>query len=210
MGLFQKKIVPIVTPQYSLGHQEIVLVVGLGNPGDEYTHTRHNAGFMMLDQFALNDQFSPWIEKKDLKSILCAKIIGGKKVILCKPTTYMNHSGEAVQLVQNFYKINDGATAIVYDELDLTLGTIRTARGGSSAGHNGIKSLIAHTQNESWRIRVGIGPKLPDQMDTADFVLQNFSVSEQKTIALIQAEVSVFIHEFLASPHDVTAHTRHI
>jgi len=84
MGLFQKKILPIVTPKYQLGHQETLLIVGLGNIGKQYEKTRHNAGFICVDDFTKREEFNPWIEKSDLKSTLCAKIIDGKKVILCR------------------------------------------------------------------------------------------------------------------------------
>jgi PTH1 family peptidyl-tRNA hydrolase len=198
MGLFQKKILPVTVPQYTLGHQETRLIVGLGNIGKEYERTRHNVGFLSVDDFAVREEFNPWIDKKDLKAILCAKIIDGKKVILCKPTTMMNLSGEAIQAVQNFYKIGDEGTCIVYDELDLEFGTIRTGQGGSSAGHNGIKSLMTHTENKGWRIRVGIGPKSPEQMDTADFVLQKFSKVQLETLPKIKKEVINLLNDWLS------------
>ncbi len=208
MGLFQKKTTPITTKLYTLGSQETILIVGLGNIGTEYTGTRHNFGFMVIDEYALHEEFNGWIEKKDLKSILCAKIIDGKKVILCKPTTYMNLSGEAIQLVQNFYKISDKNTVIVYDELDLDLGTLRTGRGGQSAGHNGIKSLIKHTHNEFWRIRLGIGPKKPAEIDSADFVLQKFSKTEASKLPAIATEAENLLSDYLASSGDPDTETR--
>ena len=198
MGLFQKKILPIASPKYTLGHQDIKLIVGLGNVGKDYETTRHNGGFLVLDEYANTEEFNPWIEKKDLKSILCAKIIDGKKVILCKPTTMMNLSGEAVQLVQNFYKISDADICVIYDELDLSLGTIRTGQGGSTAGHNGIKSLKQHSEDKFWRIRVGVGPKSPKEMDTADFVLQKFSKFQQEKLPAIKKEVINLLSDWLA------------
>lgn len=198
MGLFQKKIVPIVTPKYQLGHQDTVLVVGLGNTGKEYEKTRHNAGFLCVDEFAMQEEFNPWVEKSDLKSLLCAKIVDGKKVILCKPTTMMNLSGDAVQAVQKFYKISSKHTCVIYDELDIELGTVRTQDTGGSAGHNGIKSLLDHIEGTFWRIRVGIGPKMPEQMDTADFVLQNFSKDQLKTLIPVKKEALALLNEWLA------------
>lgn len=198
MGLFQKKIVPITVPKYTLGHQEVVLVVGLGNIGKQYDNTRHNTGFMVLDEFAKSEGFNPWVDKTSLKSILCAKIIDGKKVILCKPSTYMNDSGQAIALVQNFYKIADSHTCVIYDELALDFGTLRTARGGSDAGHNGIKSLTSHTENNFWRIRIGIGPKSPAQIDTADFVLQAFSKEQVSKLPSIKKEAMSLVHEWLS------------
>lgn len=198
MALFQKKILPISTPRYTLGTSETFLVIGLGNIGDEYIGSRHNAGFHCVDDFALREGFSAWVEKKDLKSYLCAKMINGKKIILCKPTTYMNNSGEAIALTQKYYKIPDEHTCIVYDEIDLSLGTIRTGSGGSSAGHNGIKSLIKHTANSSWRIRIGIGPKNPPQIDTADFVLGLFKADEMDLLKLISQETSSIVMDWLS------------
>lgn len=198
MALFQKKILPVTVPQYSIGNQETKLIIGLGNIGKEYLTNRHNMGFLCIDDFASHEEFNPWVDKKDLKAILCAKIMDGKKVILCKPTTMMNLSGEAIQAVQNFYKIDDGSTCIVYDELDLEFGSIRTGQGGSSAGHNGIKSLISHTENKAWRIRVGIGPKIPEQMDTADFVLQNFSKEQLEKLPKIKKEALNLLSDWLA------------
>ena len=199
MGLFQKKLLPIVSPQYQLGHQDTLLVVGLGNIGKEYDTTRHNIGFALVEQFAKNEEFNPWVEKKDLKSILCAKIVNGKKVILCKPATMMNLSGEAVQAVQRFYKIAPSNTCVIYDELDLDMGTIRTQTKGTSAGHNGINSILEHIENAFWRIRIGIGPKNPAQMDTANFVLQNFSKDQQTQLTAIKNETINLLGEWLSN-----------
>jgi peptidyl-tRNA hydrolase, PTH1 family len=199
MGLFQKKVLPIVTPMYSLGHQEVRLIVGLGNIGKEFVGTRHNVGFEVVDYIAQAQEFGGWVEKKDLKAALCAKLIDGQKVILCKPTTMMNLSGEAVQKVQNFYKISDTNTCVVYDEIDLDFGTIRTGVGGQSAGHNGVKSLISHTENAFWRIRFGIGPKAHAQMDSADHVLHSFSADQNKILPKILTETSVLLNEWLTS-----------
>ena len=198
MGLFQKKILPIASPVYSLGHQETLLIVGLGNIGSGYESTRHNMGFTCVDTFAAREEFNPWVEKKDLKSILCAKLINGKKIIVCKPTTFMNASGEALQLVTSFYKIDPLKVCVVYDELDLNFGTLKTVRGGSDAGHNGIKSLKKHMKDDFWRIRIGIGPKKPQQMDTADFVLQKFSEYEEVHIPVITQEATNLIHDWLS------------
>jgi len=110
----------------------------------------------------------------------------------------MNLSGEAVRLVQNFYKISANDTAVVYDELDLDISTLRTGEGGTSAGHNGIKSLARHTENAFWRIRIGIGPKEPKEMDTADFVLQKLSKTQQELLPSIKKEVTSLLNDWLA------------
>lgn len=191
-----------------MGHQETLLIVGLGNVGKDYENTRHNFGFECIDTFAKTEEFNPWVEKKDLKSLLCAKIIDGKKVILCKPTTYMNLSGEAMRAVQHFYKISSSSTCVLYDELDLDFGTIRTQSKGTSAGHNGINSLLEHTDNSFWRIRLGIGPKNPPQIDTADFVLQKFSKDQIEKLPAIQKEVASLLEEWISG--NATPDTRKI
>lgn len=126
--------------------------------------------------------------------------VGQTRVILIKPTTFMNESGRAVQKVQQFYKIPNADTLVVFDELDVEFGTIRTRIGGGSAGHNGIKSLIQHLGEDFGRIRVGIGPKKPAQIDSADFVLQDFSKKEQELVPKILREVSTIIDEVTAGP----------
>lgn len=208
MGLFQKKVLPIVAPKYSLGHQDTVLIVGLGNIGTRYDNTRHNTGFSVLDLFTTQESFNPWVEKKELQSYLCAKVIDGKRVILCKPTTMMNLSGTAVQKVSAFYKVPHNSICVIYDELDLTLGTLRTGAGGQSAGHNGIGSLLEHLNNSFWRIRVGIGPKQPSQIDTADFVLQKYSKSEQGKLHDAKKEAVSLLNEWLSG--QASAETRKV
>ena len=208
MGLFQKKETPVIKQSYTIGNQDTALIVGLGNFGDDYAGTRHNFGFMCIDDFALKNDFAPWVEKKDLRAWLCAKVMNGKKVILCKPTTYMNLSGEAVLLVKNFYKLKNPSIAVVYDELDLPFGTIRTAVGGSSAGHNGVKSLVKHTEDAFWRLRVGVGPKTPEAMETSAYVLQKFSKGEQGKLPVMYTEVGSMLHDYLASSGIPTPETR--
>ena len=208
MALFQKKTVPMSIPMYTLGHQETKLIVGLGNIGKKYDGSRHNFGFAVIDTFATDQAFNVWIEKKDLQAIMCAKIIDGKKVILAKPTTFMNESGRAVRAIMNFYKLRPEDICIVYDELALPLGTLRTARSGSDAGNNGIKSVKTHIPDDFWRIRLGIGPKLPEQMDTADFVLQKFSNPQAAKAAPVRIEAINLLHEWLAG--ETQAQTRKI
>jgi peptidyl-tRNA hydrolase, PTH1 family len=198
MGLFQKKEVPIVAPMYSLGHQDVRLVVGLGNTGKQYDGTRHNIGFAAVEHVAKTMEFGGWVEKKDLSAILCARLVDGQKVILAKPTTMMNLSGEAIAKIQRFYKISDENTCVTYDEIDLDLGVLRVGAGGQSAGHNGIKSAIAHTANKFWRIRIGVGPKAHSTQDSADHVLGNFSALQITALPKILNEASALLSEWLA------------
>lgn len=200
MALFQKK--PILgtnAPLYTLGLQKTVLIVGLGNVGKQYDRTRHNIGFEVLNELAEKQGIDSWTDKKDLKCALTVGNIGDTRVILCKPTTMMNLSGAAVQATVHFYKVDPGAIVVVHDELDINFGQIRTRNGGSAAGHNGIKSLIEHLGANFGRVRIGIGPKRPEQIDSADFVLAKFSDQEQKQLKNLLQESSAILTEFIHS-----------
>lgn len=202
MGLFDKKKTNYYDSQpfYTIGNSSTILVVGLGNPGKKYAANRHNLGFMALDKYHSTHDFSNWTEKKDLKCLFAEGQVGNTKVFLIKPTTFMNNSGDSVQSVQKFYRIYNADTVVVHDELDVDFGTIRTRTGGGSAGHNGIKSLTAMLGEDYTRIRVGIGPKIHEKMDSADFVLQDFSTKEQESISKILNEVCTIIDERTAGP----------
>lgn len=206
MGLFTKKVeTGLQGSLYDVGSQKTILVVGLGNVGKEYANTRHNIGFACVDAFAASQNFPDWIEKKDLRCAFAKGNVGSTSVILVKPTTYMNESGRAVQAVQHFYRILNAQTIVVHDELDLNFGQIRARNGGSHAGNNGIKSIIQHLGDDFARIRIGIKNQLSEKMDGADFVLAKFSVSEKKSVPLIEREVSAMLSEFIATnelPHD--------
>lgn len=197
MALFQKR------PQLdkplaftTIGLNKSLLIVGLGNPGDEYEGSRHNIGFMCLDYFAGKNDFGSWHLKSDLKSEITVQTLGDTRVILCKPQTFMNLSGEAVQAVQHFYKLSNSQTIVVHDELDVNFGQIRMRIGGSSAGNNGIKSVTQHIGEDYARVRVGIGPKKPEQIDTADFVLQDFTKTEQEKLPALLREAGAILSEY--------------
>ena len=153
-----------------------VLIVGLGNPGNEYAQTRHNVGFMTIDFFAPAD--AVWKKEKNALTTRCE--FNGRNVIFVKPQTFMNNSGEAVGPLMAFYKIPLENLIVIHDDMDLKVGDLREKVGGSSAGHNGIKSIDAAVGNEYRRIRIGIGhPRdFEIQMNPADWVLGKFD-SEQ-------------------------------
>ncbi len=148
------------------------LVVGLGNIGDKYCFTRHNVGFMVVDKWAIMNDVS-FKEENKLKCMLTKFRRGFEDIMLIKPTTYMNLSGEAVIAVMNYYKIDREDVIIVYDDLSLELGKMRFRPSGSDGGHNGIKSVLKSvgTTNVA-RLKIGIGPQPPIPAET--FVLQNF------------------------------------
>lgn len=197
MALFVKRPETSSPPLYTLGLSRNVMIVGLGNPGKQYDGTRHNIGFACIDALAAKQDFSPWLDKKDLKCHLTTGTIGNTRVVLVKPTTFMNLSGEAVQAVSNFYKIAAPAIVAVYDELDIPFGQIRTRIGGSSAGHNGVKSLIQHLGEDFGRVRIGIGPKIPEQIDSADFVLGKFTSEQQADLGPLLKESQAILTEYI-------------
>ena len=152
------------------------LIVGLGNPGDKYRYTKHNVGFMVLDYFASVHNIS--ISRIKHKAVLGEGLIGQEKVILAKPQTYMNLSGESVLELMHWYKGEITKLIVVYDDVDLAVGRIRIRPEGSSGTHNGMKSIIYNLNADKFpRVRVGIG-KQPDYMDLADYVMSRFSEEE--------------------------------
>ncbi len=149
------------------------LITGLGNTGEKYCFTRHNAGFMVLDKWALDNNLSFKQESK-LKSFITKFKFAGEDIILAKPTTFMNLSGEAVRAIMDYYKIPVNDILIIYDDLSLDLGRMRFRANGSDGGHNGIKSIIKHTGTKDFaRLKIGIGPQ--PNIPSENFVLQNFS-----------------------------------
>lgn len=153
------------------------LIVGLGNPTREYEHTRHNAGFDAVDMLA--EKWDIAVEEKKYKGLCGKGMIGGEKVILLKPQTYMNLSGESVRAAADFYKIDPDHIIVMYDDIDLDVGKLRVRAKGSAGGHNGIKNIIAHLGTQEFpRVRIGVGAK-PDRMDLADYVLGRFSQVER-------------------------------
>jgi PTH1 family peptidyl-tRNA hydrolase len=206
MAFFQKK--PQIqsgSPLYTLGANKTVLIIGLGNPGKEYTGTRHNIGFAVLDEFAAKNNFPGWLAKKDLKAEITSANLGENRVILCKPTAFMNNSGQAAQAVQRFFRVYNQSTLAVYDELAIPFGSLRTRLGGSDAGHNGVKSLIQHLGDDFGRLRVGIGSETAKKAEAADFVLGKFDKSEQGLLPPIIREANAIITEYVFGgqlPHE--------
>ncbi len=168
------------------------IIVGLGNPTSQYEKTRHNVGFDAIDIIAEKNNIKVDVLKN--KSMCGAGLIGRNKVVLVKPMTYMNLSGEAVKAFISFYKINpEDELIVIYDDISLDVGRLRLRKKGSAGGHNGIKSIINHLGNENFkRIKVGVGAK-PDKWDLADYVLSRFDISERKSVdeALLKASESV-------------------
>jgi len=199
MALFQRRPqIGTAIQFYTMSQNKTVLLVGLGNIGREFVGTRHNVGFLGLDAFVgRQEDMSDWIEKRDLKCYFSKGQLGDTQVIAIKPTTLMNLSGHAVQATSHFYKITPENIVVVHDELDIPFGQIRLRVGGGSAGHNGIKS-VTNTIGEGYgRIRIGVGPKRPDAIDSADFVLQKFSDKEQSQLPNLTKEVTAVLTEYI-------------
>ena len=166
-----------------------VLIVGLGNPGPEYALTRHNVGFMVIDSLAGTD--AKW--KKEKNALTTRGEIDGVRVIFANPQTFMNNSGDAVGPLMAFYKIPLENLVVIHDDMDLKLGTMREKIGGSSAGHNGIKSIDAAIGNDYRRIRIGVGhPRDFDiKMDSADWVLGKFDDEQLKQIKSVIKSIKI-------------------
>ncbi len=154
------------------------LIAGLGNPTKEYDKTRHNVGFEVIDVLA--DKYRIDVSERKHKALCGRGVIEGQKVILVKPQTFMNLSGESIRAVVDYYKISPEEIIVIYDDISLEPGQLRIRLKGSAGGHNGIKNIIAHLGSQEFpRIKVGVGAK-PPRMDLADYVLSRFGAGEQK------------------------------
>ena len=180
------------------------LVAGLGNPGAEYAATRHNIGFMAVDRLAAGGSFS-----NKFQGEVAQVSIGGEKVILLKPQTYMNHSGRSVQAAMAFYKIAPEKLIVIYDELDLPPGKLRIKKAGGANGHNGIKDIDQSIGPDYWRIRLGIGhPGLAAQVHS--YVLSKFGPDDRaESDRLIDALVRDFALFFQHSPEALATKVAH-
>ena len=157
------------------------LLVCLGNPGDQYENTRHNVGFMVADE--LGERHNVPIQRLKFRALTNTITVGDEKVLLMKPVTYMNLSGEAVHEAAAFYKIPPEHVLVISDEVSLAPGKIRVRRSGSAGGHNGLKNIIAHLGTDQFpRIRLGVGQKPHPDYDMADWVLGKFQGEDKKAV----------------------------
>lgn len=163
------------------------LLVGLGNPGDEYARNRHNVGFMAVERIAEGHKFGPW--KKKFQGLAADGEIGGIKVMLLKPQTFMNESGRSVGEAQRFLKIAVGDVVVLYDEIDLAPGKLKAKSGGGNAGHNGLRSISAHIANDYVRVRIGVGHPGAKEL-VAGYVLHDFAKAEQTWLDPLLAAIA--------------------
>jgi len=166
------------------------LVAGLGNPGREYEHSRHNLGWIVLDAYAAQHRLA-WKSAPDFESLVARQDLGPGRVLwLQKPLTFMNASGSAVGRLARYHRIETGRVAAVYDDLTIDLGLVKVSVAGSDAGHNGVASLLEHLGPGFARYRLGIGPRQPPEMDLKDFVLARFTPDQ---LTLIQQKTPSFV-----------------
>ena len=159
----------------------MLLLVGLGNPGDKYASNRHNIGFMAVDVVHTRWRFPPW--RKNFQALVAEGTIDGERVLLMKPQTFMNLSGEAVREAAKFYKVAPQDIIAIHDDLDLPAGRLRIRERGGAGGHKGIQSMIVQLGTDAFvRVKFGIG-RPPAEWDTADYVLGRFSPEEQPIIS---------------------------
>ena len=155
-------------------------IVGLGNPGIQYENTRHNAGFITIDYLAR--KYSIDVRKIKFKSLIGQGVISGQKIMLVKPQTYMNNSGEAIREIYKYFDFDHDKLIVIYDDIDIDFGSIRIRKKGSAGTHNGMKSIIYNLEFDDFpRIKVAVGKK-PSYMDLANFVLSGFSKQEVKIV----------------------------
>lgn len=162
------------------------LVVGLGNPDKKYQRTRHNTGFMALDEMAAS--LSVPVTKKKFDALTAEALIAGERVLLMKPQTYMNLSGVSVEKAASFYKIPPERIIVLFDDISLPVGKLRIRRKGSHGGHNGIRSIIDYLQSDNFpRVKIGVGEKPRPEYDLADWVLSSFKQEELQSIQEVSA-----------------------
>ncbi len=175
------------------------LIVGLGNPGKEYERTRHNVGFRAIDLLA--ESLGTRINRLKFRALVSSIVTcGSKKVLLMKPQTFMNNSGDAVKLAGAFYKLPPGRILVLSDDISLAVGRIRVRESGSAGGHNGLKSIIAQLDSQEFpRVKIGVGAKPHPDFDLADWVLSNFSAGEEK-------ELKPALEHAAAAAEDILTH----
>lgn len=177
------------------------LVVGLGNPDKKYLNTRHNAGFIAVDEIA--SSLGTSIDKKKFDALVADVTLAGERVLLMKPQTYMNLSGVAVEKAASFYKIPPEKVIVLFDDISLDVGRVRIRRKGSAGGHNGIRSIIDYLQSDNFpRVKIGVGERPNPNYDLADWVLSTFKEDEKKAIREVASHCREIVELMLSGNVD--------
>lgn len=183
------------------------IILGLGNIGEQYQQTRHNAGFMVLDYLA-KKQNANWLESKKFRGFVTEIHIGTEKVILLKPTTFYNLTGFALRQIVNFYKLDINHDVIViHDDLSLDFGTLKVRQIGSAGGNNGVRSIIGDFGTNFWRIKIGISNQKQNLMSKSDFVLSKFSTDEIADFSALTKQTCLIIEDFINNKIENTTYT---
>ena len=180
--------------------KKYILIIGLGNPGEKFENTRHNLGFMVLDEFnkKIDQENTPYKLDKRFKSLLKIYNYENRDIITAKPQIFMNNSGKAVRKIMDFYKIKLDNLIIIHDDIDLPLGKIRTSKNSSSAGHKGVASIIQSLGSQDFRrFRCGIKNEASENIPTGKFVLQKFSKEEKDELENMIKESAEVIDTFI-------------
>lgn len=184
------------------------LIFAQGNPGPEYSSSRHNIGFLVLDNFKNEHNLPEFKLKTKFQAEITEFEQGGEKIILAKPQTFYNQTGLSARAIADFYQINPENILVVHDELVLDFGKIRIRQGGSDAGNNGIKSLNSHLGPRFWHLKIGIKNSQKELIDDADFVLGKLTKKEKGTLEkTISPEINQIIHDFIAGQIEPTSKT---
>ena len=177
------------------------IVVGLGNPGSDYTYTRHNAGFLAIDYMA--ERLGVNVNRAKFDALYGDTQIAGKRVLLVKPQTFMNHSGEAVRQISEFYKIPIENIIVISDDVSLPVGRIRVRRSGSDGGQRGLKSIIYLLNSDKFpRVKIGVGEKPNPNYDLGDWVLSKFTTDEQKILFDEFGQVMIGVEKIVSGDVD--------
>lgn len=177
------------------------IIIGLGNPDKKYNNTRHNIGFFTLDNFLENNSklFSSFYEEKKFKAYISEGFLNNEKIILAKPLTYMNNSGDSVLLLKKYFNLKNEDICVIQDDKDLDFGKMKFKKDSGSGGHNGIKSIIDKLSgNDFFRIKIGVKNEKVEKMDTADFVLSKFNKSEEAFLNENMLDIIKLINSFIS------------
>lgn len=182
------------------------IIIGQGNPGANYTHSRHNIGFMALNYFAEQNQIQ-FAQKTKFFSYIAELNVSSEKILLVKPSTFYNRTGQTARALADFYKLTPEDFLIVHDDLALPFGSIRVRQGGGSAGNNGVRSISSQLGKDTWRLRIGVTNDLRAQADDANFVLGKFNAKEQETLKNeLLPQACQVINQFIEGGINPTTH----